>query len=93
MEHKEVNAKLPENFEDCFPILDSMLSDEDKQIILKSEELDFMIQNFDICLWIRNKWIFNKDCKLNSCFNWSTHDDEKSIIILVKYKKHLENKL
>ena len=87
---------IPKTKEECFAILDEMLSDEDKKAII---EMDDVIElHFTLGLWIRNNWIYEQSEEEIMALMKSLegdeealfyHPDEYSSIILEAYKKHL----
>lgn len=93
--------QIPKTKEECFDMLDKMLSEEDKQKMIKDDTLDY---HFTLGLWIRNNWIYplgenkiksfmnNFKDKENDGFNpFFYHPDEVSYIIIKKYIEHLRN--
>lgn len=83
-------SKLPENLKDCMNLLDQVVSEKDKNEIIKSSEDEFtMHAHFGMGLWIRNNWIYNDKCRINEIFPWHVQDDDKSTIILKAYWRHL----
>ena len=51
-----MNNKIPKTKKECFAILDEMLSEEEKTIVVKGEE-DL---HFSLGLWIRNNWFYTQ---------------------------------
>ncbi len=87
----------PKTKKECFAQLDEMLSDADKQAIMKTKDLiEF---HFSLGLWIRNNWLY--DCStedaenLYKAFGMDTiicQPDELSSEIIEKYQKYLRRK-
>ena len=50
--------KIPKTKEECFAVLDAMLSDEDKATIAAME--DTIELHFGLGMWIRNNWIYQQ---------------------------------
>lgn len=81
----------------AFARLDKRLSVEDKQAILKAN--DMVEFHFSLGMWIRNTWIYGneeervdalaKDLKVDYIY-W--HADDLSSALLDGYKKHLKRK-
>jgi len=99
-ENKAVD--IPKTKEECFAILDEMLSDEDKQSIKEME--DTIDLHFELGMWIRNNWIYPQSQeaveKLLRQFDDSgdedmpmfIHPDDYSSIILDAYQEYLKRK-
>ena len=97
---KEV--KIPRTKEECFAILDEMLSAEEKAQIAEME--DTIDLHFSLGLWIRNNWIYPQSQeeveKLLRQFDDSgdedmplfIHPDDYSSIILDAYQEYLKRK-
>lgn len=97
---KEMN--IPKTKEECFAILDKILSDEDKQSIKEME--DTIDLHFGLGMWIRNNWIYPQSQenveKLLKQFDDSgdedmplfIHPDDFSSMILDAYQEHLKSK-
>ena len=94
--------RIPKTKEECFAILDEMLSAEDKQSIMEME--DTIDLHFSLGMWIRNNWIHplsrdeivkllrqfdNSDDEDMLMFN---HPDEDSAIIIDAYQEYLKSK-
>ena len=87
----------PKTKKECFAQLDEMLSDADKQGIMKTKDLiEF---HFSLGMWIRNNWIY--DCSpedaenLYKAFGVDTvicQPDELSSEIIEAYQKYLRRK-
>jgi hypothetical protein len=50
-----MDNQIPKTKEECFDMLDKMLSEEDKQLMMKDDTIDY---HFTLGLWIRNNWIY-----------------------------------
>jgi len=88
---------IPVTKKQCFAQLDEMLSETDKQAIIKAK--DIIEFHFTLGLWIRNNWLY--DCteeeqeSLCKAFGVDVpffEADELSSAILEAYKKHLKRK-
>jgi len=99
---KDKADAIPKTKEECFNILDEMLSDEDKQSIVKMD--DAFELHFSLGMWIRNKWIYPQSQedvdKLLRQFDDSgdedmplfIHPDDYSSTILEAYQEYLKSK-
>jgi len=97
---KEV--KIPKTKEECFAILDEMLSAEEKAQIAEME--DTIDLHFTLGMWIRNNWIYPQNQeeveKLLRQFDDSgdedmpmfIHPDDYSSTILDAYQEYLKRK-
>ena len=47
--------QLPKTKEECFAILDAIISEENKQIMIRKDYFDY---HFTLGLWIRNHWLY-----------------------------------
>ena len=54
-----MNEIIPKTKKECFALLNEMLSEEDKQAIIESKDVDEF--HFSIGLWIRNNWIYEQN--------------------------------
>ena len=86
--------KIPKTKEECFALLDDMLSEKDKQYIIENDTDDL---HFTLGMWIRNNWLHSQSIKdgeeLMKTFTknfviWDT--DDCSSIILDNYRKYLK---
>ena len=94
--------RIPKTKEECFDILDEMLSQEDKDAIVQME--DTIDLHFELGMWIRNNWIYPQSQedveKLLKQFDDSgdedmplfIHPDDYSSMILDAYQEHLKSK-
>lgn len=98
-----MNDKRPKTKEECFALLDAMLSEEDKNELKNCE--DTIGYHFSLGMWIRNNWIYPLDkvdreafMKLfveeseNPYVFHFFHPDDVSCIIIEKYAKYLIDK-
>ena len=79
-----MNEIIPKTKKECFALLNEMLSEEDKQAIIESKDVDEF--HFSIGLWIRNNWLYPQ----------SEEETDKllqSSIILKAYRKYLKRKI
>ena len=95
-------TRIPRTKEECFAILDEMLSAEEKAQIAEME--DTIDLHFSLGLWIRNNWIYPQSQeaveKLLRQFDDSgdedmpmfIHPDDYSSIILDAYQEYLKQK-
>ena len=98
-----MNKNIPKTKEECFAMLDAMLSEEDKKLIVEDNVFDL---HFTLGLWIRNNWIYpldkeeerslvkmfmeeDDDSPFRSMY---IHPDILSSTILEKYVEYLINK-
>ena len=89
-----MKEKIPKTKEECFALLDGMLSDEDKKAIIKEDVFEL---HFGLGLWIRNNWLYPQSTEeteaLLRTFDKKSlffHSDDGSSIILEAYQKHLK---
>lgn len=90
--------KIPKTKEECFSILDEMISEEQKAKI--AEMQDIHILHFSLGMWIRNHWIYSQSIEafkalmkqfVNGELSFMSPDDASSII-LEAYQEHLRKK-
>ena len=96
------DVTIPKTKEECFTILDEMLTEEDKPSIVEME--DTIELHFTLGMWIRNNWIYPQNQeeveKLLRQFDDSgdedmplfIHPDDYSSAILDAYQEHLRKK-
>ena len=98
----EMGTRIPKTKEECFAVLDAMLSDKDKQTMLGDDDIDY---HFTLGLWIRNNWIyplkegeketfmkmFIDDDRFQNRF-FLIHPDSYSSMIIEKYIEYLRDK-
>ena len=95
-----MNEKIPKTKEECFALLDEMLSKEDKKALMENDDLfDY---HFTLGLWIRNNWIYPlkrvDEKKFMEMFVEDKrsllyiHPDSMSSVIIEKYVEYLINK-
>lgn len=92
-----MNNQIPKTKKECFALLDEMLSEEDKQAIVKKDVFEL---HFTLGLWIRNNWLYPQSQEeteeLLKDFGEDFvpfDDDDCSSIILEAYRKHLKRKI
>jgi hypothetical protein len=98
-----MDNRRPQTKEECFALLDAMLSEEDKNELQNCE--DTINYHFTLGMWIRNNWIYSlKDYERESFMKmfmdkselsygiYFFHPDEYSSIIIDKYVEYLKNK-
>ena len=97
---KEV--KIPKTKEECFAILDEMLSAEEKAQIAEME--DTIDLHFSLGLWIRNNWIYQQESEAveallkefvdeeDKDMPLFIHPDDYSSTILDAYQEYLKAK-
>ena len=100
--HKTMSeeVKIPKTKEECFALLDEMLSKEDKETIVKTE-YTFQL-HFGLGMWIRNNWIYNRTEEETNDFLKQFVDDEEDLfvihpddcsdVIIQAYQKYLKGK-
>ena len=98
--------QLPKTKEECFAILDAIISEENKQIMIRKDYFDY---HFTLGLWIRNHWLYpmneedyltlsrvfavdRKRFKLYIDYNIPISVDELSGEIIRSYIDYLKNK-
>ena len=91
----------PKTKKECFAQLDEMVSDADKQAIMKTKDLiEF---HFSLGMWIRNNWIYPfSDEEVKAFMNLFededdmgfriSHPDFDSSVIIDDYVEYLKNK-
>ena len=98
-----MEKQLPKTKEECFALLDAMLSEEDKDELRNCE--DTILYHFSLGMWIRNNWIYpmsNEEMRsLKKKFvdkSELVHDfmfvdaDSLSATIIDNYVEYLKNK-
>ena len=97
-----MKEQIPKTKEECFVILDEMLSADDKAQIAEME--DTIELHFSLGMWIRNNWIYPQSQeeveKLLRQFDDSgdedmplfIHPDDYSSTILDAYQEYLKSK-
>lgn len=90
--NKKGKEMLPTSKEQCFGILDGMLSENDRKVIANSEEM--MDLHFGLGMWIRNNWIYGMDEKVTDLFlpGMGFMPDMASDMILSEYQQYLKEK-
>ena len=74
-----MNNEIPKTKEECFAVLDSMLSEEEKKELIKDE----WSGHFGIGMWIRNNWIYQHSREeVQSLMNLFTKNKSKSPFFL-----------
>lgn len=98
--------QIPKTKEECFAILDAMLSEKDKKVMIRKDYFDY---HFTLGLWIRNQWLYpmneedylalsrvfavdRKRFKLYIDNNIPISADELSGEIISRYIDYLRNK-
>lgn len=88
-------TNIPKTKKECFAILDEMLSEEEKVIVVKGEE----DSHFSLGLWIRNNWFYTQsdDAVKVLLKNFGEHliifdTDYNSGVIIDSYRKYLKRK-
>lgn len=94
--------RIPKTKQECFIILDEMLSQEDKKAIVEME--DTIDLHFGLGMWIRNNWIYPQDQKevekllrqfddeADDDMPLFIHPDDYSSMILDAYQEYLKQK-
>ena len=94
--------RIPKSKEECFAILDEMLSQEDKDSIAQME--DTIDLHFGLGMWIRNNWIYPQsqenvekllrqfDDEVDDDMPLFIHPDDYSSMILDAYQEYLKQK-
>ena len=93
-----MNENLHKTKKVCFTLLNEMLSEEEKQAIVESKDVEEF--HFTLGLWIRNNWLYPqsleeteellKDFGVDPLF---CHPDDLSSTILKEYRKYLKRKI
>lgn len=94
-------VKRPKTKQECFKMLDDMLSQEDKDAIAQME--DTVDLHFGLGMWIRNNWIYPRTIKTNRALIRQLvdvdddmplfiHPDDYSEVILDAYQEYLKQK-
>ena len=96
------DVTIPKTKEECFTILDEMLSEEDKHSIVEME--DTVELHFSLGMWIRNNWIYQQnneeveallrqfDDDADDDMPLFIHPDDYSSMILDAYQEYLTKK-
>ena len=53
-----METKIPKTKNEAFAQLDTMLSEEDKNELVKGDAIEF---HFSLGMWIRNNWIYEQE--------------------------------
>lgn len=97
-----MKQKIPKTKEECFAILDEMLTAEEKAKI--AEMKDTIDLHFGLGLWIRNNWIYPQEGEAVEAFlkmfvdeedkdyPMFIHPDDYSSTILDAYQEYLRKK-
>ena len=92
-----MEKRIPKTNKECYAFLDEMLSEEDKQAIVKKDVFEL---HFTLGMWIRNNWLYPQSQEeteeLLKDFGEvfvPFDDDDCSSIILEAYQKHLKRKI
>ncbi len=94
-------VKRPKTKQECFDMLDEMLSQEDKDAIAQME--DTIDLHFGLGMWIRNNWIYPRTIKTNQALIRQIvdanddmplfiHPDDYSSVILDAYQEYLKQR-
>lgn len=94
-------VKRPKTKQECFDMLDEMLTQEDKDAIAQME--DTVDLHFGLGMWIRNNWIYPRTIKTNQTLIRQfvvvddnmplfVHPDDYSEVILDAYQDYLKQK-
>ena len=95
-------TRIPRTKEECFAILDEMLSAEEKAQIAEME--DTIDLHFGLGMWIRNNWIYQQESEAveallkefvdeeDKDMPLFIHPDDYSSSILDAYQEYLRNK-
>ena len=89
------SKRIPKTNKECYALLDEMLSDEYKQVIIEEEILQL---HFTLGLWIRNNWIHPQSkTEINDLMKtfgrkqfFYIEPDDISEVILNGYRRHLK---
>ena len=54
MKYKIMETKIPQTKKEAFAQLDEMLSEKDKNDLIKCDAIEF---HFSLGMWLRNNWI------------------------------------
>lgn len=94
-----MKQKIPKTKEECFAILDEMLTAEEKAKIAEME--DTIDMHFGLGMWIRNNWIYSQsnesvealsrkfDDDADDDMPLFIHPDDYSSMILDAYQEYL----
>jgi len=82
---------LPETMEECYALLDDILSPDDIAFLKNATDEDLALQHFELGLWIRNNWLYPTQSKLTQLlFDHGVSDiDSMSALILRGYVAYL----
>lgn len=74
-----MNNEIPKTKSECFAVLDSMLSEEEKKELI----VDEWSSHFGIGMWIRNNWIYQHSREeVGALMNLFTKNKSESHFIL-----------
>lgn len=60
-----METKIPQTKQEAFAQLDEMLSEKDKNELVKGEAIEF---HFSLGMWIRNNWIYEQVEEDDACY-------------------------
>lgn len=84
---------LPETLEECYAMLDEVLSDEDIEYLKNMQQRDLVVLHFGLGMWIRNEWLYPNQSKLSELLyeKGIYHVDNMSVLIIEGYVRYLNN--
>ena len=94
-----MDNRRPQTKEECFALLEAILSEEDKKALMEDDDLyDY---HFTLGIWIRNNWIYPLNREDEKVFMEMfvedkksllyIHPDSKSSVIIEKYVETKKN--
>lgn len=86
-----VQADLPETMEECYAMLDEILSPDEIEYLKNATDEDLALQHVELGLWIRNNWLYPTQSRLaRLLFDHGISDiDSMSALILRGYVAYL----
>jgi len=91
-----METKIPKTKNEAFAQLDTMLSDEEKIELVKSDSIEY---HFTLGMWIRNNWIYQQEeedvKRLAKAFRTEMlffEADDLSMKIIEYYQRYLKRK-
>ena len=84
---------IPKNLDECFKVLDGMISPEDRFKFRENLEKDVSNLHFNLGMKLRNNWGLWTDSELKNWFKniGIHHPDDMSGIILTSYWRYLND--
>ena len=85
--------RIPVTIPECFEILDAVVDEPSKKNIRSMDEMDLVDLHFDLGMFIRNNWLYDKTSPFVKALrvkglSW-LHEDDVSSALINAYWTHL----